>query len=535
MSEALNKFILGKAKTRAAFQKKFSGQDGALSLMELVGDAPKSVQKQAQKIFQANPNDVNKAVQEIANLAYGSGTPAKKTGAQGKTNAPPERIEGDNLPNNPSDSGTLAPVPAEKGKRGRKPAAEQPPKKEAAAVAPPPKESVAEPEAGDGELDASIGQFVSADGLGEVDVAGAGFMPPLVDPRTSMMVGANPTPSSNPSSAGAFDMDRFLSDPSLRGVGPDGTMQAEPPAPNTPAPIEPKADLPPMPATTSAPGWLESLASGMAQLDPQRVDLGSLLSDAEPPPVYDKPFGPYRDGLFDWNAGSFLTPEVDPSLPGTIDPQGGFLGQFEGAQYGQGGLGFAPTPDAPRPPLLNPAAGLDEMGEAKPNPWATLTESARARGATEAAQRASAPSDMPADAPADSPAPGRPPFYDPNRSLKQWWNEPGLVSRANEFLYQRGMPAGIARAVQPTASVLDKTLKVAAPLGVALGAGYGLLKGAGAIANMGGESTAVVPPSDEEQAALEAKADESMRQLQQILGGNTLRNPASAPPAAPVK
>ena len=378
------------------------------------------------------------------------------------------------------------------------------------------------------ELNANIGQFVSADGLGEVDVAGAGFMPPLVDPRTSMMVGANLTPSSNPSSAGAFDMDRFLSDPSLRGVGPDGTTQAAPPAPNTPAPIEAKADLPPMPATKSAPGWLESLASGMAQLDPQRVDLGSLLSDAEPPPVYDKPFGPYRDGLFDPNAGSFLAPEVDPSLPGTTDPQGGLLGQFQGAQYGQGGLGFPPTPDSPRPPLLNPAAGLDEMGEAKPNPWATLTESARARGATEAAQRASAPN----DAPAEPPVTKRPPFYDPNRTMGQWWNEPGPVSRANEFLYQRGMPQGIARAVQPTASVLDKTLKVAAPLGVGLGAGIGLLTGAGAIANMRAES-GIAPPTEDEMAQTDAALAAAEARVRQMM--QPPPKPASAPPAAPVK
>lgn len=560
MSEALNKFIIGKAKTRATFEKKFSGQDGALSLMEMVGDAPKGVQKQAQKIFQANADDVEKAVSEIANLAYGSGAPAKKTGIQGKTNAKPEVIEG-NLPTN--DTGVVADPP--KAKKKGKPTAEeqsldtarqsqafQGEREAAMAAASEPRgqrkaaakkeleEAQADPEGDDGELDSSIGQFVPAANVdvagppaANVDVAGPSFMPPIADPRTSMMVGANPNPPANPSSAGAFDIERFLSDPSLQGVGADGTMPFASPAPNTPAPVEPKADLPPEESqSVGAPTRADLLMAGLlddspqsaaASAPPSRADLimAGILDDAPSGPAA---FGPYRDGMFDWNTGSFLTPPADASLPGTIDGQGGFLGQEQGPTF----LGVAPRPEDPT--LLPSPQNVDADGNAVGNPWSKVVEDARARSQTDAAMNPRIANEEPVDGVAS-----RPPFYDPNRKLKDWWNAPGVASRANEFMYQRGMPAGLARAIQPTASVIDKGLKVGGPLAVGGVAGYGALAGMGAIANMGQESPAVAPPTDEEQAALEAKADESMRQLQQILGGTTLRNPASAPPAAPVK
>jgi hypothetical protein len=531
MSEALNKFIIGKAKTRATFDKKFSGQDGALSLMELVGDAPKGVQKQAQKIFQANADDVEKAVSEIANLAYGSGTPAKKTGIQGKTAAKPEVIEG-NLPQN--DGGVVADPP--KAKKSGKPkseeesletarqsqafqaereaamtAASEPRGQRKAAAKKELEAAQAAPEVDDGELDTSIGQFVPAEGLGEADpnfpnqsyMAGAGFMPPLVDPRTSMMVGANPTPSAKPSPAGAFDMQQFLSDPSLQGIGADGTTQAAPPAPNTPAPIEPKADLKPASQPDLSSQDMDYLSSmGLDYLAPaptlSQMDLSDLIGGgtAKPQP---KPtmYGPFSDGLFDMNRGTALEPPADQALPGTISPDGGFLGMDQSPSMFNREGGFMGGDYGPS--QFNDAGGA-AGGEYGP------------------------PGSM-------APPQKRPPFYDPNRTMGQWWNEPGPVSRANEFLYQRGMPAGIARAAQPTASVIDKSMKVLGPAAVGLGAGYGALQGMGAIANMGAEG-GIAPPSEEEMAQTDAAlaaAEARVRQMMQP------PKPASAPPQAPVK
>lgn len=477
MSEALNKFIIGKAKTRATFEKKFSGQDGALSLMEMVGDAPKGVQKQAQKIFQANADDVEKAVSEIANLAYGSGAPAKKTGIQGKTNAKPEVIEG-NLPTN--DTGVVADPP--KAKKKGKPTAEeqsldtarqsqafQGEREAAMAAASEPRgqrkaaakkeleEAQADPEGDDGELDSSIGQFVPADGLGGVEVAGS-FLPGAFDPRIQLELGgAAPTFSvdTDPASlkrANPMDM-------SLLG-GANGAFDASA-GTGAPAPIEPKVD-------PSAPVPFDLSSLDMDWMTP-RADISKLDLSA----------------LFGDGTASPLPSSQTPPSPEAMD-----MSLLAGGGPGSGGP-------------------MDMSRMANP--------------------------EFQYSAPAETPVAKRPPFYDPNRTMSQWWNEPGPVSRANEFLYQRGMSPGIARAVQPTASVIDKSMKVLGPAAVGLGAGYGALQGMSAIANMGQESPAVAPPTDEEQAALEAKADESMRQLQQILGGTTLRNPASAPPAAPVK
>lgn len=537
MSEALKKFVLGKAKNKAAFDKKFSGPDGAVALLEVLGDAPKGVFKDAQKILQSNPSDIEQSAAAIAKLAYGAEAPAKRSGGiRNKKADAGERIEGTNLPQ--GDGGVLADPPAQpaKGRKGKK--ASSSPKAEVAATesagqTPPPKNTAV-----DAEMDTEIGQFVPLEGAGGVDVAGPSFMPPITDPRTSMMVGADL--SALPSSEGAFDMARFLSDPSLQGIGPDGTMPTASPPPNTPAPIEPKDDLLPPPQTPA--DWSSLDTSWMGAVPPaSRPPSGPFLAGLMDEPAEPSTMrGPFRDGLFNTAEGFSMTPPVGayPNLPGTISPDGGFLGMDQtptqlNADGGFMGGTYGPLRDG----LLDMASG-DEIAP-MPNP--ALRGTISPDGGFLGADQSPTPINnfggfMGGDYGPTPPPPKekRPPFYDPNRTLKDWWKEPGLASRANEFLYQRGMPGFMARSIQPAATVIDKGMKIGGPAIAGLGAAYGGLKGMEAVSQLASQEDSPDPPSDEEQEARAARADESMRRLQQILGGNT-RNPASAPAQPPVQ
>ena len=182
----------------------------------------------------------------------------------------------------------------------------------------------------------------------------------------------------------------------------------------------------------------------------------------------------------------------------------------------------SPAPEAPAPEAPAPQSAMD-MSLLSPGAVGPMDMSRMA----DPAFRYSPP--------AEAPPKTRPPFYDPNVGARGYFREPGLVSRANEFLYQRGMPAGVARAIRPTAATLDFATKVLAPLGVAGaavgGLGYAGLKGLQALSS-GGATSPGGPPTDEEQAILEERAKRSMGELQQILGG---RNPASAPASTPVQ
>lgn len=497
MSEALTKFVRGKAKTSAAFDKKFGGPDGILDLVDTLDGAPQEAREAAMKVLRDNADDMEAAANKLRDQIYGAATPEKKTGVRGKTSTPPETIEGSNLPNNASDKDTLPATPAKKkgGKAaGGDKAAATPPKKkggkvasgDTAAATPAKKKGAPEPESADtggDEDNTEIGQFVPAAELGGVEVAGS-FLPGTFDPRIQMELGA---------AAPTFSVD---TDPaSLRRANP----------------------------------------MDMSRLsDSAKVDLSSLLGDAAmEPPTSPTMQGPFRDGLFSMTSGAAMEPPADAALPGTISPDGGFLGAEQMPNPFNDGGGFASGEYGPTQ-FNNDGGFLAGDYGPQPRPAMDMSLLSRAIGSTGGPMDMSKMAD-PAfqySPTAPAPKPQRPPLYDPNRTYGQWWNEPGLVSRANEFLYQRGMPAGIARAIQPTASVIDKGVKVGMPAAVGLGAAYGGLKGLEAISGAGADNP-IAPPTDEEMAQTEealAAAEARVRRMMQ-----PPQNPASAMPSMPVQ
>lgn len=532
MSEALKKFVLSKAKNQAAFDKKFSGRDGAVALLEVLGDAPKGVVKEAQKILQSNPTDVEASAAEIAKLAFGAEAPAKRSGGiRNKKADTGERIEGTNLPQ--GDGGVLADPPAQpaKGRKGKKATAAPKATNEAAATEgtgqAPPQKGVA---ADDAELDTEIGQFVSAEGLGGVQDTGAGMGRRIVDPRVSLEVAPAPP--------------TFLADTMSGSIGALPDMP-EPgaPAPNTPAPVAQK-DNPFAPAQN--PVDFQSLDTSWMSASPQmsRAEalsvLGGLMDGTPESPTMQ---GPFRDGLFDMAGNAELTPSADSALPGTTSPDGGFLGLDQAPTQLNSDGGFMDGMYGPIDDALSRSLAQAESDRVTRLNRDAIAGAQSQFSRRQAAARLAPSGQTPAVAqtapdpiqPVESAAPARtprPPFYDANRTMGQWWNEPGIVSRANEFFYQRGMPGFMARSVQPTASVIDKGLKVGGPAAIGLGAAYGGLKGLQAISSMG-EENAIAPPTDEEMAATEsalAAAEARVRRMMQPPG-----NPASMPSQPPVQ
>lgn len=530
MSEALRKFITPKAKTRAAFDKKFGGEQGAISLMEMVGDAPKSVQKQARKLLDANPDDTEAFVRSIGDLLYGNGG-GKTTGIRGKTDAPAEVIE-NNLPAN--DTGEVADPPAPK-KKGKKDAAAAEPRGQTAAAAKKDAEAAqaaatdttqsTDPEDDGLGFETEIGQFIPMDGMGGVMDTGPGLGRQIIDPRLEVTGRAPPA---------SFSID------SLSGSIGDLPDMAEP---NAPAPVEPKFN--PFSITTAS-ALDQSATPTMSRADAMNI-LGGLMEDPSNPATMQ---GPFRDGLFGMAGGGDMTPPADPALPGTITPDGGFLGLDQAPTQINNAGGFM---DGLYGPTDQDAAIARSLASAEQDRLSRLKREAIGGAASrfnaqQAARRnaqpqPSSPSPPPAEAAipaatqARQPREPLPPLA--NRTWGEFFGSPGVVSKANEFLYQRGlMPKGMAQTIAPVAKTIDVGGRIAGTAGATLaGVGipaYGLSK---AVQYMTGDpqAPAGAPPTDEEQAALEAKSAASMRQLQQILGGTTLRNPASAPPSKPVQ
>lgn len=496
MSELTN-FLKKKYKTQAAFDKAFGG-DGraAMKLLEAMGEASPAVNKEAQKIFRANPDDIEKGVAAIRRRVYGD--PDAKTGVRGKKPPVTERIEG-NLPTN--DKGVVADPPKSKGKRGPK------------------KEEVVE-DAGDDEMSTSIGQFVPAPDLSGVNVAGS-FLPGAFDPRVQVEIGgAAPTFSvdTDPASlrrANPFDVGR-LSDPRFAAPDVEPSVASDAPPASMPVTGAPSR------ADRIMAGLLDDAPQADAAPAPSRADLlmAGLLDDA---PTEGSPFGPYRDGLFDMNSGTDVEPPANPSLPGTVSPDGGFLGQDAGPPY----LGVAPTPDSPT--LIPQPAAADELGNPRANPWSKLVDDAVARGQTESALAGAKPGPM-----SRSAQDARPPLD--KRGIKEFLLGPGALSRGNEFLYQRGiLPKPVAEVFAPAARVIDPLARVGLTGLAIAGAARGIGNAVGGAMNYMNSDAVDAPPSDEEQAALEERADRSMRELQQIIGGNARKNPASAQPSTPVQ
>jgi hypothetical protein len=518
MSEALRKFVLKNAKTSKTFDKKFAGPQGTLALVDMLDGAPPDAQKAGMKVLRDNADDMEAAANKLRDMVYGPAEPVKKTGVQGKTSAPAERIEG-NLPQNDRAVVGDLPKPKKKGKptveeesvataqksqafqaereaasaaarepRGKRKAAakkeledSQATREVAAEETAPLEEEIAD-DAGD---DTEIGQFVSAeglsgvDGIGEVDVAGAGFMPPIIDPRSSMMVGAKPSPFAN-----AFDMERFLSDPSLQGVGVDVAMNPADPMPNAPAPIEPKVN----PLAAEQPGL-------------SAADMEMLLGGMQTPSA-----APAQLDLSDLIGGGTANPRSTQPSPAPMDM--GMLAAAKPPPFTTN-LGMKPGPDDPT---------LFPQPTPQDSPWRQMGNSPLPNYGPPASMAPPAP---------------RPPFYDPNRTTKEWWNSPGPLSRANEFMYQRfGVPAGVARAVQPTASVLDKGLKIGGPAVVGLGAAYAGLKGLQALSGAGAGS-AIAPPTSEEMSQTDAALAAAEARVRQMM--QPPPKPASAPPYTPVQ
>lgn len=468
MSEALRKYIIKQAKDAKAFDKKFRGERGLPALVDTLDGAPPDAQNAGIQLLRDNSSDLEAAANKLRDMVYGPAEPVKKTGVRGKSSEPAERIEG-NLPNNASDKGTLPDPPkTKKGSAARKPAPAGKQQTPAAKSKPAPSQPAPE-------------EAVPEEAAVDEDVTEIGqFMPAAnfggVEVAGSFLPGVF-DPRVELELGGAAPDFSVTTDPaSLRRANPmDMSLLARsqfdtPVDTGTPPPVEPKVDPFALPENPADLGAMD-----MSWMQPQATPGVSMQALA---------------GLMDplQSAPDMPVPSVTPDAP-------------------------APTPDAlgPQSPmdmsLLSPGAG-DPMDMGR---------------MADPAFRYSPP--------AEAPPKTRPPFYDPNVGAKGYFREPGLVSRANEFLYQRGMPASVARAIRPTAATLDFATKVLAPLGVAAGVGYGGLKGLQALSSGGATSTGG-PPTDEEQAILEERAKRSMGELQQILGG---RNPASAPTSTPVQ